>query len=55
METGTTQQVWIYIDESDSYRGRAISQRILDALRAAGCPGATVLRGEGGYLRRPLA
>ena len=49
METGTTQQVWIYIDESDSYHGRALSHRILDALREAGCPGATVLRGVGGY------
>lgn len=26
-----------------------MSQRILDTLRAAGCPGATVLRGVGGY------
>lgn len=49
MEKVTTQQIWIYIDESDSHRGRAISQRILDALRAAGCPGATVLRGIGGF------
>ncbi len=49
METGTTQQVWIYIDESDSHRGRSVSQRILNTLRAAGCPGATVLRGVGGF------
>lgn len=49
MEQGTTQQLWIYIDESDSHRGRAVSQRILDTLRAAGCPGATVLRGIGGF------
>jgi CBS domain-containing protein len=49
MESGTTQQLWIYIDESDSHRGRAVSQRILDTLRAAGCPGATVLRGVGGF------
>lgn len=49
MERGTTQQLWIYIDEGDSHRGRAVSQRILDALRAAGCPGATVLRGIGGF------
>jgi CBS domain-containing protein/PII-like signaling protein len=49
METGTTQQVWIYIHESDSYHGRALSHRILDTLREAGCPGATVLRGVSGY------
>lgn len=49
METGTTQQLWIYIDESDSHRGRAVSQRILNTLREAGCPGATVLRGIGGF------
>lgn len=49
METGTTQQVWIYIDESDSHHGRSVSQRILTTLRAAGCPGATVLRGVGGF------
>lgn len=49
METGTAQQVWIYIDEGDSHRGRAVSQRILEALQAAGCPGATVLRGVGGF------
>jgi CBS domain-containing protein len=49
METPLTQQVWIYIDEGDSYRGQSVAQRILDTLRAAGCPGATVLRGAGGY------
>lgn len=49
MEPEATQQVWIYVDESDSHRGRALSQRILDTLRAAGCPGATVLRGVGGF------
>lgn len=49
MENVTMQQIWIYIDESDSHRGRAVSHRILDTLRAAGCPGATVLRGIGGF------
>lgn len=49
MENVTTQQIWIYIDEGDSHHGRAVSQRLLDTLRAAGCPGATVLRGIGGY------
>lgn len=49
MDQETYQQVWIYIDESDRVRGRALSLRILDALRDAGCPGATVLRGIGGY------
>lgn len=49
MEHWPTRQLWIYIDEGDSHRGRALSQRILAALRAAGCPGATVLRGVSGY------
>lgn len=49
MQQELYQQVWIYIDESDRLRGRALSLRMLDALRAAGCPGATVLRGIGGY------
>ncbi|MFV9505846.1 MAG: DUF190 domain-containing protein [Oscillochloridaceae bacterium umkhey_bin13] len=42
-------QVWIYIDEGDSYKGRSLAQRILETLRAAGCPGATIMRGVGGY------
>ncbi len=49
MQQETCQQVWIYIDESDRLRGRALSLRILDTLREAGCPGATILRGVGGY------
>lgn len=49
MQQEPYQQVWIYIDESDRLRGRALSLHILDALRTAGCPGATVLRGIGGY------
>lgn len=49
MEPGTTRQVWIYIDEGDSQHGRSVAQRIIDTLRAAGCPGATILRGVGGY------
>lgn len=49
MDTATTQQVWIYIGEGDSRHGQSLTQWVLDALRAAGCPGATVLRGIGGY------
>lgn len=49
MQSEPTQQVWIFFDEGDSVRGRSLTQRILDTLRAAGCPGATILRGVGGY------
>jgi CBS domain-containing protein/PII-like signaling protein len=47
-------QLWIYIDEGDSLRGRSLANIILDMLRAAGCPGATVMRGIGGYGARGI-
>ncbi|NTU81746.1 MAG: CBS domain-containing protein [Chloroflexales bacterium] len=49
MDISPTQQVWIYLDEGDSHRGHSVAGQVLEALRAAGCPGATVLRGVGGY------
>ena len=48
-DTGGARQVWIYIGEGDSNNGQSVAQQILYALRAAGCPGATMLRGVGGY------
>ncbi|MEI6776638.1 MAG: DUF190 domain-containing protein [Chloroflexales bacterium] len=48
-DTGAARQVWIYIGEGDSNNGQSVAQQILYALRAAGCPGATMLRGVGGY------
>ncbi|MEI7643420.1 MAG: DUF190 domain-containing protein [Chloroflexales bacterium] len=48
-DTGGARQVWIYIGEGDSNNGQSVAQQILYALREAGCPGATVLRGVGGY------
>ncbi|NTV62323.1 MAG: CBS domain-containing protein [Oscillochloris sp.] len=49
MSLEPTQQLWIYLDEGDSQHGRSLAGKVLNALRAAGCPGATVLRGVGGY------
>lgn len=49
MEPTPTQQLWIYLDEGDSHRGHAVANQVIAALRAAGCPGATILRGIGGY------
>jgi CBS domain-containing protein len=49
MAVNHTQQLWIYIDEGDSQRGRSVVRQVLETLRAAGCPSATVLRGIGGF------
>ncbi len=48
-DTSAARQVWIYIGEGDSNNGQSVAQQILYALREAGCPGATMLRGVGGY------
>jgi CBS domain-containing protein len=48
-DTGGARQVWIYIGEGDSNNGQSVAQQILRSLREAGCPGATMLRGVGGY------
>ncbi|MBX0326475.1 DUF190 domain-containing protein [Oscillochloris sp. ZM17-4] len=48
-DSGRTQQLSIYIGEGDSISGRSLAQQIVEVLRDAGCPGATVLRGVGGY------
>lgn len=39
----------IFIDESDRFEGRPLSYAIVEALRAAGFVGATVLKGIEGY------
>lgn len=49
MQPSEALQLWIYIDEGDSVRGRSLANTLLKTLRDAGCPGATVLRGVGGY------
>ncbi len=49
MNTPSSQQIWIYITESDTHHGRSTAMQIIEALREAGCPGATVLRGVAGY------
>lgn len=48
-DVGNMQQLWVYISESDTYKGRSLAQQIVETLRDAGCPGATVLRGVGGF------
>jgi CBS domain-containing protein len=45
----TTQQVWIFIKESDQWRHKPLFLAILDLLRREGVAGATVLRGLAGY------
>ncbi|EFO81020.1 CBS domain containing protein [Oscillochloris trichoides DG-6] len=49
MNSPSSQQLWIYITESDTHHGRSTAMQIIEALREAGCPGATVLRGVAGY------
>jgi uncharacterized protein len=39
----------IFIDEDDRYEGRALYEAVVQALRAAGFAGATVLKGIEGY------
>lgn len=46
---GQAQKLCIYIGESDSWRGRPLYAAILDALKAHGLAGATVLRGIAGF------
>jgi PII-like signaling protein len=39
----------IFVDEDDRYEGRPLYMAIVDALKAAGFTGATVLKGIEGY------
>ena len=47
--TAMTQQVWIFIKESDQWQHRPLYLAVLDFLRSEGVAGATVLRGLAGY------
>lgn len=47
--TGMTQQVWIFVKESDQWHHRPLFMAVLDMLRREGIAGATVLRGLAGY------
>lgn len=49
MSTTMAQQVWIYFDEGDHHHGRSLATQIMHVLRDAGCPGASMLRGVGGF------
>ncbi len=46
---GTAKRVRIYLGESDRWKGQALYTSIVQAARAAGLAGATVLRGIEGY------
>jgi CBS domain-containing protein len=45
----TTQQVWIFVKESDQWHHKPLFLAVLDMLRREGVAGATVLRGLAGY------
>ncbi|MFL5803205.1 MAG: DUF190 domain-containing protein [Roseiflexaceae bacterium] len=47
--TAPTQQVWIFIKESDQWHHKPLFLALLDLLRREGVAGATVLRGLAGY------
>ena len=46
---GSAQQVWVFIGESDRWRGKPLYLAILEVLRQGGCAGGTVLRGLAGF------
>jgi CBS domain-containing protein len=47
--TGSTQQVWIFVKESDQWQHRPLFLAVLEFLRREGIAGATVFRGIAGY------
>jgi CBS domain-containing protein len=47
--TENTQQVWIFVKESDQWHHQPLFLAVLDMLRREGIAGATVLRGLAGY------
>ncbi len=46
---GNAKKLSVYIGEADVYDGGPLWQALLDQARSAGCSGASVLRGYGGY------
>jgi hypothetical protein len=47
--TGTAKKLSVYVGEADQYDDRPLYEALLDQARAAGCAGATVLRGVAGF------
>lgn len=47
--SGTGRELWIYVGESDRYKGRPLSQQLVEVLKAEGLAGATVTRGTIGF------
>jgi len=43
------QQVWVFLNDSDQWRGRPLYLAVLDMLRREGVAGATALHGIAGY------
>jgi PII-like signaling protein len=46
---GRAQQLCIFIGESDRWQHRSLAEALLEALRAEGLAGATLLRGLAGF------
>lgn len=47
--SGSAQQVWIFVGESDQWHGRPLSLALLEMLKRNGIAGGTVLRGIAGF------
>ena len=46
---GNAKKLSVYIGEADTYDGKPLWEALLDQARSAGCAGASVLRGYGGF------
>ena len=47
--SGRAKKLSIYVGEADMYEGRPLWEALVEQARTAGCAGATVLRGCGGF------
>ena len=46
---GVAKKLSVYVGEADQYEDKPLYEALLDQARAAGCAGATVLRGVSGF------
>lgn len=46
---GKAKKLSVYIGEADEYDGKPLWEALVEQARTAGCAGATVLRGYGGF------
>jgi PII-like signaling protein len=49
LREGPAKKLSAYVGENCTYDGRPLYQALVEAARTAGCSGATVLRGLGGF------